>query len=213
MNIYSTFSVVAIDPNTGELGSGAASCALSVGAAVPYFGSRSVVHSQHHASAPLAMDILSKIDEGNHPSKGLNSVLEEDSAREKRQLLCIDADGCGAAFSGAECESESHHLIGDNCVVAGNTLANKDVVNAMLEAFKINCGKKLSSRLLSTLVAGQIVGGDKRGKQSASIRVINPQDNDRWYMYPNLRVDDHPDPLEELRRLHEVFVKKKNNWR
>ena len=79
----------------------------------------------------------------------------------------------------------------------------------MAEAFNVSDKNPISIRLLSALIAGEAAGGDKRGKQSASLKVVNPRDPERWYLYPDLRVDDHHNPLDELNRLHDIFMQKK----
>jgi len=209
---YSTFSIIAVDPNTGEIGSSIGSCALAVGFAVPYFSSYGVVHTQHHASPSIAADILSNLKKDIHPSEAIQSSLGSDLAREKRQILCLNLNGAGAAFSGNECHDKHHHIVGHNFVVGGNTLTKEQVLDAMAGTFIANYKEPMSLRLLSALVAGEAAGGDKRGKQSASLKVVNPHDRERWFMYPDLRVDDHHDPLNELSRLHDIFMHKKVNW-
>ena len=211
MTEYATFSIVAVDPNSGEMGSAIASCALAVGFAVPYFNLHGVVHTQHHASPAIAANILSNLEKGVHPSEAIQSALASDIARERRQIICLNSSGVGAAFSGTECQGKYHQIVGHNFVAGGNTLAKEQVIDAMAEAFNTGDKKPMSLRLLSALVAGEVAGGDKRGKQSASLRVVNPRDRERWYMYPDLRVDDHHNPLEELNRLHDIFMQNKQS--
>ena len=206
---YATFSIVATDPNTGEMGSAIASCAFAVGFAVPYFNSHGVVHTQHHASPSIAADILSNLGKGAHPSEAIQVSLSNDPGREKRQMLCLNLNGVGAAFTGVECQGKYHQIVGHNFVVAGNTLTNEQAIDAMAEAFNVSDKNPMSLRLFSALIAGEAAGGDKRGKQSASLKVVNPRDRERWYMYPDLRVDDHHNPLDELNRLHGIFMQKK----
>ena len=210
---YSTFSIVAVDPHTGEIGSGIASCALAAGFAVPYFNLHGVVHTQHHASPSIAADILSNLEKDVHPLEAIQSSLGSDLARERRQILCLNLNGAGAAFTGSECQEKYHQIVGHNFVVGGNTLTKEPVIDAMAEAFDVADNKPMSLRLLYALVAGAVAGGDKRGKQSASLRVVNPRDRAHWYMYPDLRVDDHHHPLDELGRLHDLFAQKIQSWR
>lgn len=209
---YSTFSIVTVDPDTGEFGSGIASCALAAGFAVPHFSLHGVVHTQHHASPSIAANILSNIENTGDPTKAIQLSLSNDLERERRQLLCINLNGAGAAFTGSECKEKSHQLVGHNYVVGGNSLAREQVVDAMAEAFSAGEKHPMSYRLLAALVAGEAIGGDKRGKQSASLKVVNPRDRERWYLYPDLRVDDHCNPLDELRRLYDIFIQKKQSW-
>ena len=195
---YSTFSIIAVDPNTGEIGSGIASCALAVGCAVPYFNLHGVVHTQHHASPSIAADILSNLEQGVHPSEAIQSSLSSDLARERRQILCLNLNGAGAAFSGSECQGQYHQIVGHNFVVGGNTLTKGQVIDAMAEAFNVGDKKPMSLRLLSALVAGEVAGGDERGKQSASLKVVNPRDRERWYMYPDLRVRENQEKKKSM---------------
>lgn len=205
---YSTFSIVAVDLDTGEIGSASASCALAVGFAVPHFNAHGVVHTQHHASPSLAASILLRLEKDVHPAEAMESSLADDPAREKRQLLCINLNGIGAAFTGSECIAAHHQLIGRNFVAGGNTLAKEQVIEAMVDAFSASDKKPISLRLLSALEAAEAAGGDARGKQSASLRVVNPRDQEHWRLYPDLRVDDHRNPLDELSRLHAIFMQK-----
>ena len=209
MTEYATFSIVAVNPNTGEIGSAMASCALAVGFAVPYFNLHGVVHTQHHASPSIAAAILSSLEKGVHPSEAVKVSVSGDIGRERRQILCLNLNGVGAAFTGNECQGKYHQIVGVNFAVAGNTLAKEQVIDAMAEAFCVSDKKPMSLRLLSALIAGEAAGGDKRGKQSASLRIVNPRDPERWYLYPDLRVDDHHKPLDELNRLHDIFMQKK----
>ncbi len=209
---YATFSIVAVEPRTGEIGSGIASCALAVGGVVPYFNRHGVVHTQHHASPVIAAAILSSIESGIHPSLAIQSNLDNDFACATRQVLCLNLNGVGAAFTGSACQKKYHHIVGHNFVVAGNTLSEEHVIETMAEVFHVDDKKPLSLRLLSALLAGDVAGGDQRGKQSASLRVVNLREPERWYLYPDLRVDDHPSPVRELSRLHDLFMQKKQSW-
>ena len=212
MNAYSTFSIIAVDPDTGEIGSGVASCALAAGFAVPYFNLHGVIHTQHHASPSIATNIFLNLKRAVHPTEAIRLSLVVDPAREKRQILCINLNGAGAAFTGSECLEKHHQVVGHNFVAGGNTLAKVQVIEAMAEAFNESSKEPMSLRLLAALVAGELIGGDKRGKQSASLRVVNPRDPEGWYKYPDLRVDDHDMPLDELNRLHEIFMEKRRSW-
>lgn len=209
---YSTYSIVAVDLDTGEMGSAIASCALAVGFAVPHFNSHGVVHTQHHASPSLAASILSSLEKDVHPAEAIESSLADDPVRETRQILCINSNGIGVAFTGSQCSAKHHQLIGRNFVAGGNTLASERVIEAMADAFSASDKNPISLRLLSALKAGEAAGGDMRGKQSASLRVVNPRDRERWHLYPDLRVDDHRNPLDELSRLHDIFMQKLAGW-
>jgi uncharacterized Ntn-hydrolase superfamily protein len=210
---YSTFSIVALDPATGELGSAVASCALAAGSAVPHINRHGIVHTQHHAAPAIAENILLSLARGVPPSEAIQHALAGDKSREQRQILCLNAGGAGAAYTGRECRARHRHIVGAHFAAAGNTLTDEKVIDALAEAFQTNDRIPLSARLLAALLAGEAAGGDSRGKQSASLKTMNPNDPEHWYLYPDLRVDDHPNPLAELSRLHDIFVRKKQDWR
>jgi uncharacterized Ntn-hydrolase superfamily protein len=134
------------------------------------------------------------------------SLLEADDGRELRQVHVIAAQGRPSAYSGARCQGWSGDRVFDDFSVAGNMLANGDVVDATAEAFRGSAGRPLADRLVDAMRAGEAAGGDKRGRQAAALRIHGRED----YPELDLRVDDHPDPLAELARLneksHERFI-------
>jgi uncharacterized Ntn-hydrolase superfamily protein len=138
------------------------------------------------------------------PAAALDQVLAEDTDRELRQLGAVSADGRAAAFTGRDCIEWAGHLVGDGFAVQGNMLASADVVGAMRSAF-LETSAPLPERMIAALEAGQAVGGDRRGQQAAALVVEQlgaaertPEGIDRVC---DLRVDDHPEPIAELRRL------------
>jgi hypothetical protein len=140
-----------------------------------------------------------------HRKRFWKSLISEDPERELRQVGIVDTRGRAAAFTGKNCFPWAGHIVGENFACQGNILAGKEVVEAMAEAFLRTSGT-LAERLLSALFAGQKAGGDRRGQQSAALLVVKEKGgyggfNDR---YMDLRVDDHPQPIEELRRLYEL---------
>jgi uncharacterized Ntn-hydrolase superfamily protein len=204
--IVNTFSIVALDAATGELGSASASRSLGVGGAIAY--SRlgvGVVNTQHYANLRLGETALKCINEGMHPQQALESALSEDPKRLARQLVAIDAKNRKGAWTGPQCTDVKHHVFGSDCVAAGNHLVSEQVIEAMVAAFEEHHEQSLSWRLLLALEAGEAAGGDKRGKQSAGIKVMPPNLTDAEEINVDLRVDDHPQPLAELRRLCELF--------
>jgi len=129
-------------------------------------------------------------------------MLREDVECEKRQVAIIDRRGRTAAFTGKETVDWKGHLIGENHVALGNMLVGESVIEAMTETFEATSGR-LAERLLSALESGQEAGGDKRGKSSAALLIVN----ERWKgARPaiDLRVDEHQEPVKELRRIFEV---------
>ena len=144
---------------------------------------------------------LALLEAGVDVKIALEALLQADSDRELRQVHGVDKSN-RFAFTGADCVEWAGHHVGDDFTVAGNMLAGPDVVGSMAAAFEASDGLELSERLLRALEAGQDAGGDKRGKQSAALLVASPEPR----LYHNLRVDDHADPVAELRRIYEVCV-------
>jgi len=136
----------------------------------------------------------------------LEALLSEDSGRARRQVVGIDASG-SFGFTGAECDDVKGHILGEEHAVAGNILADKRVIEAISESFMKSKGE-LSQRLLSAIEAGQTAGGDRRGKMSAALLIASSKPK----LYHNIRVDQHVDPIRELRRIREVCVKLEDEY-
>ena len=125
-------------------------------------------------------------------------LTDADDGRAQRQLHVLGASGCGAAFTGKHCIDWCGHRLHDDFSVAGNMLAGADVLDATAAAYRASAGRPLGERLIAALAAGAAAGGDKRGKQSAAVRVHGREE----YPSLDLRVDDHDEPIAELKRLH-----------
>jgi uncharacterized Ntn-hydrolase superfamily protein len=197
-----TFSIAARDPATGALGVAVATARPAVGALVPWVSAHGAVATQARVSTDLGRRALVLLAEGLPVGPVLATLLAADPDRDLRQLHAVDATGATAAHTGARCVPWCGHLAGEGFSVAGNMLAGDAVLPAMAEAFAAGAGQELSARLVAALRAGQAAGGDKRGQQSAALLVAA----DPPAGYHNLRVDDHPDPLAELARVHAVAV-------
>lgn len=200
-----TFSIVAIDAESGEVGSAVASCSVAVGGTVSY--SRmgvGVVNTQHYADLRLGEQVLEAMDSGTSPQSALDGALDAGERAPLRQLIAIDRHSRKAAFTGAACTEVKRHRFGEGCVAAGNMLASDRVVERMIEAFEDGKGERLGERLMRALEAGQAEGGDRRGQQSAAVKVVPPWGGETAINL-DLRVDDHERPLIELRRLHQMF--------
>jgi uncharacterized Ntn-hydrolase superfamily protein len=207
----STFSIVAYDPETRELGVGVQSRAFRAGAIVPYavagIGAIATQAAANQTYGPRAIELLR---EGRSPAEVIQIMTSEDPGRDRRQVAVIDARGRAAAYTGgglpAEAGRWASHIIGTNYSVQGNTLAGRQVVEEMARAFEETAGE-LSERLMAALDAGQAAGGDIRGMQAAGIYVVRPIDGgrttDKWV---DIRVDDAVDPFKELRRLLHVTL-------
>jgi uncharacterized Ntn-hydrolase superfamily protein len=198
-----TFSIVAFDPKTGDLGVAVASRVLAVGAVVPYAQAGvGAIATQAFANTTYGPKGLALLRKGLTPEQVLKRLLAEDKDREQRQVGIVDAKGRAAAFTGKKCLPWAGHLVGKGYTVQGNILAGEQVVKAMAQAFE-NTKGELAERLMAALEAGESAGGDARGKQSAALLVVRKGGGYGGFddRYIDLRVDDHPEPVKELRRL------------
>lgn len=196
-----TYSIVARDPGTGELGIAVASRFFAVGGIVPHMaGSLGAIATQAFVSPLYGTKGLEMLRQDLDPKNVINRLTSMDRGSDQRQVHLIDAHGRNAAFTGSKCIDWAGHLLSDNVSVAGNMLAGPQVVQQTLRAFEEAKGQPLADRLLTAMQAGEDAGGDKRGKQSAALKIFRGED----YPYLDIRVDDHADPLSELRRLYKV---------
>ena len=195
-----TFSIAARDAR-GDFGTAVATARPAVGALVPWVSRQGAIATQARVNTDLGRHGLALVDSGVPIAAALGGLLEADPGRDLRQLHGVDARG-GYAHTGAGCVAWCGDLVGDGFTVAGNMLAGPGVVQAMAEAFATAPEAELAARLLAALEAGQAAGGDKRGKQSAALLVAAESPRG----YHNLRVDDHPEPVAELRRVYELAV-------
>lgn len=205
MNLISTpvntFSVVARCPRTNMLGVGVASKYLAVGAVCSHTQAGvGAISTQAYGNPYLGIDGLNLLHQGASAQDTLTRLLNQDPGREKRQLIIINSRGQTAAFTGTQTTPWCGHRQGQNYVVAGNMLIGREVIEAMSRAFEQSAQQELAERLLQALEAGQQAGGDKRGKQAAHLQVVHTE---AW-KYVDLRVDDHPEPVAELRRIFEL---------
>jgi uncharacterized Ntn-hydrolase superfamily protein len=206
----STFSIVAADLQTGEVGCAVQSKYFSVGSVVPWaWAGVGAVATQAAGVAVYGRLALEELQRGATPEAALEAVLADDPGRETRQLGIVTADGRAAAFTGRECMDWAGHRIGPGFAVQGNILAGEAVVEEMARAYAETVGS-LVERLVAALEAGQAAGGDKRGQQSAAIiveraggRTESREGIDRIC---DLRVEDHPEPIAELRRLTGIWA-------
>ena len=141
---------------------------------------------------------LELLEQGLAPDEVADTLLQADDGREHRQLHLIDAQGRGAARSGSECVDWFGHQAHDGFSVAGNMLAGPQVVAETARAYQASADLAFPERLIRALEAGQAAGGDKRGRQSAALYIVSTE----VYPYLDIRVDDNPDPVVELRRLY-----------
>ncbi len=203
-----TFSIVARDPDTGDLGIAVESKFFAVGSVVPWAKAGvGAIATQAFANTTFGPRGLALLEQGLGASTVLDSLLAQDEGRDRRQVGIVDAHGKSISYSGKECQSWAGHRHGENYAAQGNILVGEGVVEAIERAFLETPGP-LAGRLLAALEAGQKAGGDSRGQQSAALLVVRAKGgyggfNDR---YCDLRVDDHPRPIEELRRLYNLWL-------
>jgi uncharacterized Ntn-hydrolase superfamily protein len=199
--MYMTFSITARCPATGRLGVAVASRFLAVGALCPHAAAGAgAVATQALVNPLYGIDGLALLREGLTATAVLERLIAGDEGRDLRQVALVDAAGEAAAHTGAHCVPCAGHRIGPGYAIAGNMLTGFSVLDAMERAFCTAADLPLPQRLLAALAAGQEAGGDKRGKQAAALLVVDRQP----YPYIDLRVDDHPDPIAELKRLLEL---------
>lgn len=198
---FNTFSITARDSDTGALGVAVSTKLPCVGALCPWVRpGAGAISSQSFVNPYLGIDGLALLADGTSAQDVLARLIEEDDYRAIRQVAVVDREGGAAAYSGDQCTNWYGHLIGDGFVVAGNMLIGESVVSEMRRAYESNASEAFPERLVRALEAGQDAGGDRRGKQSAALYVVTTE----AYGYVDVRVDDHPDPVPELRRIYEV---------
>lgn len=205
-----TFSIVAVDRETGDLGVAVASKFIAAGSIVPWVKlGVGAVATQAWANVKFGPVILALLEEGYTPRRAVEAVLSVDPRREHRQIGVVDAKGEAYAFTGKECLPYAGHIVGDGYAVQGNILAGEEVLEAMARAYESTRGE-LVDKLLAALKAGDEAGGDRRGKQSAAVVVVRRCGGyggceEGVGKYVDLRVDDHPDPVNELIRLFKIW--------
>ena len=199
-----TWSLLARDSD-GRFGLAIASRFFAVGALC--------LHSRRDAGALATQALMNPLygpagiamlEDGCSPDEVVALLAEPDSGSAQRQLHVIGTAGPGAAYTGSACVDWCGHQVFDDFSVTGNMLAGPQVLQATAEAFVASAGRPLAERLIAAMSAGDAAGGDKRGRQSAALRVQGHED----YPELDLRVDDHADPLAELQRLHDVSLER-----
>ncbi len=204
-----TFSIVAVDRLTGEIGVAVQSKIVSVGSIVPYAKAGvGAVATQAMANPRFGPLGLLLMETGATPEQCIDFFKKGDPEIARRQVGLVSADGQRATFTGEGCSEWAGGKAGDGYVVQGNILAGEAVVTAMAEAFE-STGGGLAERLLAALEAGQKAGGDRRGMQSAALLIVRENWgygglNDR---FRDLRVEEHAEPIAELRRVYEAHCK------
>jgi uncharacterized Ntn-hydrolase superfamily protein len=196
-----TWSIIAIDSSSGQIGIAVATRFFAVGARVPHIAAGfGAVATQALVNPYYGIDGARLLREGKSPDDIIAALLAADSGRESRQLHIMDAAGNIAAHTGRECVDWCGHVRGDGFSIAGNMLAGARVLDDTAAAYIGGESLPFAQRLIAAMRAGEAAGGDKRGKQSAALLIYG---DDEWAAL-DLRVDDHTDPLGELERLEAV---------
>ncbi len=200
--LCATFSIVARDPGAKDFGIAVSTARPAVGALVPHVCLRGAIATQSFVNIELGLRGIEAVAGGAPVDRTLADLLAVDPRPELRQVHGLDVGGRVFAHTGDGCVPWAGHRRGRDLSVAGNMLVGEETIAAMAVAFEAGAGQglELAERLLRALEAGQAAGGDKRGKQSAALLVASPAPR----FYHNLRVDDHADPVRELRRIFEV---------
>ncbi len=199
-----TYSIVAWDPETGEMGGAVQSHWFSVGSIVLWGEAGvGVVATQSFVNPAFGPQGLQLMKLGHPPEEAVAMLVRQDAGRDYRQLAMVNRRGEVAAYTGTKCIEAAGHHVGEGYSVQANLMANDRVWGAMAAAFEQSKGQPLAERLVAALKAAQDAGGDIRGKQSAALLVVAPESSGKpWEdRLVDLRVEDHPAPVAELERL------------
>jgi uncharacterized Ntn-hydrolase superfamily protein len=202
----STYSIVACDLERREWGIAVQSKFLAVGSVVPWAEAEvGALATQALANVAYGPDGLALLREGHSADEVVRKLTEADEGRDDRQLGVVDAQGAGATYTGSACFDWAGGVAGEGYAAQGNILVSEDTVAALARSFEETAGEPLAERLLAALAAAQAAGGDRRGQQSASLYVVRKGGGygGNFDVAVDLRVDDHPTPIEELARLYE----------
>jgi uncharacterized Ntn-hydrolase superfamily protein len=196
-----TFSIVARCSRTGMLGVAVATAVPAVGAMCPFLKTGvGAVSTQSWVNPYLAIDALRGMEQGRSGPEALEALVAADDRRDLRQIGLVDAQGRAAAWSGRDCTDWFGHIVEPGFAIQGNMLMGAATLDAMAAAYRASEAFDPGERLMRALEAGDAAGGDKRGRQSAALRVHGRED----YPWIDLRVDEHARPVSELRRVLEI---------
>ena len=204
-DVVATYSIVACDLDAGEWGVAVQSKFLAVGSVVPWAEPHvGAIATQSYANPRYGPDGLALLREGRSAEEAVEALTAADDGRAERQVGIVDGQGRAATFTGLECHDWAGGRTGDGYAAQGNILVSGETVDALAVTFERNGHLSLAERLIECLAAAQVAGGDRRGQQSASLLVV---EKDAGYanlsdIVVDLRVDDHEQPIVELRRLY-----------
>jgi uncharacterized Ntn-hydrolase superfamily protein len=200
-----TYSIVATDPAASQWGVAVQSKFLSVGSVVPWAEAGvGAVATQAYANPQYGPDGLALLRDGVGAAEAVERLVAADDGRDERQLGIVDGAGGAAAWTGEGCHDWAGHRTGDGFTAQGNILVSRETVDALADTFAASAGRPLPLRLIDALQAAQAAGGDSRGQQSAALLVVQPGGGYAGLsdLVCDLRVDDHPRPIDELARLY-----------
>jgi len=204
-----TYSIAACDLEVAQWGVATQSKFLAVGSIVPWAEPGvGAVATQAYANPRYGPEGLALLRDGTAAAEVVKRLTDADEGRDQRQLGVVDGRGGSATYTGAACMEWAGGIAGDCFAAQGNILVGPETVDALAATFAATAGRPLAERLLECLAAAQAAGGDRRGQQSAALIVV---ERDAGYaglsdVVVDLRVDDHPAPVEELARLHELHA-------
>jgi uncharacterized Ntn-hydrolase superfamily protein len=207
-NFAHTYSILARDPKTGEMGVGVQSHWFSVGSVVSWGEAGvGVVATQSLVNKSFGIRGLDLLKQGKTAQEAVEILISDDEGRDVRQLAILDYQGNVATYTGSKCIRHAGHKIGDNFSVQANMMLSEKVWPAMAEAFEKYDNLSLPERIIKSLEAAESVGGDIRGKQSAALLVVAAKPTENKWDDPiiDLRIEDNVEPLKELNRLLKVF--------
>jgi uncharacterized Ntn-hydrolase superfamily protein len=203
--IIATYSIAACDLDAAQWGVAVQSKFLAVGSVVPWAEPGvGAIATQAHANPRYGPDGLALLRDGSSAEEVVQRLVAADDGRNERQVGVVDATGGSASWTGPGCNAWAGHRTGPSYAAQGNILVGAETVDALAATFEATTHLGLAQRLLDCLTAAQVAGGDRRGQQSASLLVV--QRNGGYAQLSDividLRVDDHPNPIEELRRIY-----------
>lgn len=200
-----TFSLVARCPDSGHFGIAAATAVPAVGKLLTHAeGGVGAVATQAKLNPYLGIDGIRLLQYGRPATEVRDILAAADPRAQTRQFAVLDREGRTATWTGADCIPWAGAIERENLSVQGNRLTGPDVLTEVVGAYEASAGKPLDERLMEALEAGDSVGGDKEGERSATIYIVGREEYPLW----DIRVDAHPDPFTELRRLHDIFARK-----
>ena len=206
-SVVATYSIAACDLDAGQWGVAVQSKFLAAASVVSFAEPEAgAVATQAYANPRYGPDGLALLREGASAEEAVRRLTEADDGRDHRQLGIVDREGRSATFTGSECLDWAGGRTGRSYAAQGNILVSAATVDALAETFEGSAGRPLADRLLGCLAAAQEAGGDRRGQQAAGLLVVQ---RDGGYaglsdVVVDLRVDDHPTPIEELRRIYGI---------